>query len=243
MISLKRRFSIRTCQLLLVCTSLPVSLCSTAYAQSDESATFASVSEFVESLQPTRPVAGDVVVGLAGTGAGSVTPPLIEAWIPSEWRDQAICLMVRSRDGRYEAYQAFQVPLEWTAAFHTFLFEEIRENEFLSKEVEQLAASASLGPCGGDSSESALTYWGGRSRPNEGILSVYLNSRRANEASIYFFQNDTEVTCQPVDGADRQVFDFICQVEEASGVNRVEVTRVRRGNYDKPSEYMLYFPD
>ena len=203
---------------------------------------FSVLSKFEESLQPTRPVSGDLIAGLAGVGRGSVLPLRIEAWVPGQWKDQSICIMLRSRDGRYEAYQSFAVPASWQSDHYVFDFSEARERDFLKREVRQLAPIVHLGECGSDVLDISLAYWGGQAEDAGTQSLVFVNAMRAEESSIYFFADETEIQCAVLDAADRQVFDFVCEADGRHGTHRIEVNRIRRGSYDDAVEFTLHFP-
>ncbi len=228
-----------------ICVVLALNSCSTASA--NDNTTFRPVSAFVESLQPSRPVSGDAVAGFAGAGKGVTAPPQIDVWIPSLWSTETLCTMVRSRDGRYEAYQAFQVPASWKAGYHTFSFREAREIDYLEKATDQLAVLAFLGTCGAKATSISLAYLGGVDTEITDQPLILLNTKRADEASLYFFESGSELTCQSIEASDRQVYDFKCAINQQGapivGEQKIEINKVTRGNYDDADVYYLYFPE
>ncbi|WP_220801066.1 hypothetical protein [Roseobacter sp. OBYS 0001] len=211
---------------------------SSGHAQSVELATAPDLNE---SLQSTAKISGSIVSGLQ-VQKGPTSEIVIEAFVPSTWSGETICLRVVTVDGHYEASNEYLVSDDWQGGISKLFYPTRHADVLAPKPTDAIGLRMTRGACLSEMQEATVAYWdGARERP----ISLLVNSFQAEAVFAYFGDSTSPVKCEPIDLDGKSAFDWNCMFDSSvgSGPVDVQVLRIKNGQAAPSTKLVIWLPE
>lgn len=191
-----------------------------------------AATPFRESLQSDVSVSGHVVVGVAATSASTGSALLAGITVPR--MGDEVCVLVQSRDGNYQARNAFKVLAEHQSSPGRWVsldMRQTRQSRLLKSYAEgDVALSIKPGDC--DQSGSTWLIANG----GEGVgdsVDILINSINATSVFVILGEQD-EIECTEFLEGRRTSFDFRCRLPRSLLNEKETAIQIGRERYGRP---------
>jgi len=202
-----------------------------------------------ESLEPTRPVSGSLLIGVALHAERTGPAPLLGVYLSAAWSQEPFCVWLRSRDGRYRAHQRFKVRPEFrdrftgVGSFTKIPLAASEHGRYLEGlaigDIAPLVVRGDCRPTNVEELEATAAFWklGLESAVRPEAVSLYLNSLGADEAYV-ITDGGKDFDCTPLKRTDAFEFDHECRIpfsalDPDQGPLSVEINRIKDGAFDR----------
>lgn len=197
---------------------------------------------FKEIMRDSALISGAVVTGAQSNGPAAKGDLILRGYLPPDWAGNKVCLSVLLINGFYEAAGTYSVPADWPGGLALLPFPS-QHTDMLGAQVgDALGLRITHGACNsGQPDEVSLALSNRRSAE---VVTVFLNSFRAEAAYLYVGDRDEPVLCVAIDAQTRTAFDMRCDLPmtDLSGKVPMEVYRVVERKVSPPTHFALWLP-
>jgi len=193
---------------------------------------------FNEIVREAAQISGARVVGLTAFGINGMQPE-VSAIIPSDWKNDQVCLKVVSADGLYEAYNTYTVSADWTGGTIVLPYPSKSPDRVIAIPGDLMSGLLQRGGCGSEHEEVAPVFWG---KGTYGALRVLLNTARADETYLTFPQHPDygDIVCDTIAASSRNAFDTACTIPSGlAGLDRLNAVALSFKNGEMGQEEQI----